>query len=82
MSQFRLRHWAKIAAKIRPRCVRELENAMVRVLALALSDRIDVDDLPPEIGAAPSTIQTADEIRTLAEVKRDYIAAALRALGG
>jgi DNA-binding NtrC family response regulator len=55
---------------------------MERALALARSDRIDVDDLPPEIGAAPSTIQTAGEIHTLAEVERDYIAAALRALGG
>ena len=40
------------------------------------------DDLPPEVGAAPPAIQTASEIRTLAEVERDYIAAAWRALGG
>jgi DNA-binding NtrC family response regulator len=53
-----------------------------RALALARSDHIGVDDLPPELGAAPATAQTADEIRTLAEVERDYIAAALRALGG
>jgi DNA-binding NtrC family response regulator len=53
-----------------------------RALALARSDHIGVDDLPPELGAAPATVQTADEIRTLAEVERDYIAAALRALGG
>ena len=33
-------------------------------------------------GAAPSAIQTASEIRTLAELERDYIAAALRASGG
>lgn len=52
-----------------------------RALALARSDHIGVDDLPPELGAAPATVQTADEIRTLAEVERDYIAAALRALG-
>jgi DNA-binding NtrC family response regulator len=51
-------------------------------LALVRSDHIGVDDLPPELGAAPATAQTADEIRTLAEVERDYIAAALRALGG
>jgi two-component system, NtrC family, response regulator HydG len=65
-----------------PGNVRELENAMERALALARSDHIGVDDLPPELGAAPATVQTADEIRTLAEVERDYIAAALRALGG
>ena len=45
-------------------------------------DRIGVDDLPPELGAAPPTVQTADDVRTLAEVERDYIAAALRASGG
>jgi DNA-binding NtrC family response regulator len=55
---------------------------MERALALARSDRIDADDLPPEIGAAPPLVQTAEEVRTLAEVERDYIAAALRALGG
>ena len=33
-------------------------------------------------GAAPPTVQTADDVRTLAEVERDYIAAALRASGG
>jgi len=49
-----------------------------RALALARSDHIGVDDLPPELGAAPATVQTADEIRTLAEVECDYIAAALR----
>ena len=62
--------------------MRELENALERALALARSDRIGVDDLPPELGAAPMIVQTADEVRTLAEVERDYIAAALRASGG
>ena len=65
-----------------PGNVRELENALERALALARSDRIGVDDLPPELGAAPPTVQTADDVRTLAEVERDYIAAALRASGG
>jgi len=62
--------------------VRELENALERALALAPSDRIGVEDLPPELGAAPPSVQTADDVRTLAEVERDYIAAALRASGG
>ena len=42
---------------------------MERALALARSDRIGVDDLPPELGAAPPTVQTADDVRTLAEVE-------------
>ena len=61
---------------------REPKVLAMRALALARSDRIGVDDLPPELDAAPPTVQTADEIRTLAEVERDYIAAALRASGG
>jgi DNA-binding NtrC family response regulator len=65
-----------------PGNVRELENALERAVVLARGDRIGVDDLPPEVGTAPSTIQTASEIRTLAELERDYIAAALRASGG
>ena len=64
-----------------PGNVREEENALERAVALACSDRIGVDDLPPELGAAPATVQTADDLRTLAEIERDYIAAALRATG-
>ena len=59
-----------------------MENALERAVALARSDRIGVDDLPPEVGAAPPAIPAAGEVRTLAEVERDYIAAALRASGG
>src|SRR5262245_12316530 len=65
-----------------PGNVRELENALERAVALARSDRIGVDDLPAEIAVAPPAVRAAHEIRTLAEVERDYIAAALRALGG
>jgi two-component system, NtrC family, response regulator HydG len=66
-----------------PGNVRELENALERAVALARSDRIGVDDLPPEIGtSAPPAALMGDDIRTLAEVERDYIAAALRASGG
>ena len=65
-----------------PGNVRELENALERAVALAPTDRIAVDDLPPEIGAAPPATAIAGEVRTLAEVERDYIAAALRASGG
>src|SRR5229473_7761753 len=41
-----------------------------------------IKEAEKELGAAPPTVQTADEVRTLAEVERDYIAAALRASGG
>jgi hypothetical protein len=65
-----------------PGNVRELENALERAVVLARGDRIGADDLPPEVGAAPQTMQTASEIRTLADLERDYIAAALRASAG
>jgi transcriptional regulator with PAS, ATPase and Fis domain len=65
-----------------PGNVRELENALERALALAQSDRIEVDDLPPELGAAPPAPESVDDGRTLAEMERDSIAAALRASGG
>jgi len=65
-----------------PGNVRELENALERAVALARSDRIGADDLPPEVGAAPQTIATIEDVRTLDEMERDYIAAALRAAGG
>jgi transcriptional regulator with PAS, ATPase and Fis domain len=65
-----------------PGNVRELENALERAVALARTDRISVDDLPPEVAAAPATGQIVGEIRPLAEVERDYIDAALRASDG
>src|SRR5262245_11762060 len=65
-----------------PGNVRELENALERAVALVGSDGIGVDDLPPEVGSAPPPGETIGEVRTLAEVERDYIAAALRASGG
>src|SRR3954451_21338780 len=65
-----------------PGNVRELENALERAVALARSDRIDVDDLPPEVGVAPPVGPAPGDLRTLAAVERDYIAAALRASGG
>ncbi len=65
-----------------PGNVRELENALERAVALAQTNRIDVDDLPPEVGSVPPPSAVAGEVRPLAEVERDYIAAALRASGG
>jgi DNA-binding NtrC family response regulator len=65
-----------------PGNVRELENALERAVALARSDRIGADDLPTEVGATPPTVQIDGDVRPLADVERDYIAAALRASGG
>jgi len=41
--------------------VRELERALERAHALARSDRIGVDDVPPGLGATPPTVQTVDD---------------------
>ena len=65
-----------------PGNVRELENAIERATALATKSRIDVDDLPPEIGLAVPGAFAPGEVRSLAEVERDYITAVVRASGG
>jgi len=65
-----------------PGNVRELENALERAVALVQSDCIGIDDLPPELAAPRPVPELAGDIRTLADVERDYIAAALRASGG
>jgi len=65
-----------------PGNVRELENALERAVALMRSDRIGVDDLPPELSAPPPAGESNAGVRALADVERDYIAAALRASGG
>jgi two-component system response regulator HydG len=56
-----------------PGSVRELENALDRAVALVQSDCVGVDDLPPEVGSTAPASPAAGEIRTLAEVERDYI---------
>jgi DNA-binding NtrC family response regulator len=62
--------------------VRELENVVERAVVLTTRSRIDVDDLPQEVGlAVPEPMATVD-VRPLAEVERDYITSALRAVGG
>jgi DNA-binding NtrC family response regulator len=60
-----------------PGNVRELENAMERAVALAQGRRIDLEDLPEDVrGALPGTVVTGG-VRTLEEIERDYILAAL-----
>jgi DNA-binding NtrC family response regulator len=65
-----------------PGNVRELENAMERATVLATRGRIDVDDLPPELGLALPAALAPGAPLSLAEVEREYITAALRAAGG
>jgi DNA-binding NtrC family response regulator len=65
-----------------PGNVRELENAVERAVVLARRNRIDVDDLPPEVGLAVPEALTSGDVRPLADVERDYIRSVLRAVGG
>jgi DNA-binding NtrC family response regulator len=65
-----------------PGNVRELENAVERATVLATRSRIDVGDLPQEVGLAVADVFASDETRSLADVERGYITAVLRASGG
>jgi DNA-binding NtrC family response regulator len=65
-----------------PGNVRELENAVERAVVLARASRIDVDDLPEEIGLALPRGYTPGDARPLADVERDYILAVVRANEG
>jgi DNA-binding NtrC family response regulator len=65
-----------------PGNVRELENAIERAVVLAKGSRIDLDDLPEEVGLALPAVDLPDEVRPLDEVERDYIRAVLAANGG
>ena len=51
-------------------------------MVLARGSRIEVDDLPEEIGKALPMAYAAGEVRPLDEVERDYILALLRANAG
>jgi transcriptional regulator with PAS, ATPase and Fis domain len=65
-----------------PGNVRELENAIERAVVLAAGSRVDVDDLPEELGLALPAPYAPDDVRPLDEVERDYILAVLRANRG
>ena len=65
-----------------PGNVRELENAVERAVVLARRNRIDVDDLPPEVELAVPDAIAATDVRPLADVERDYIRSVLRTVGG
>lgn len=65
-----------------PGNVRELENAVERAVVLARASRIDLDDLPEEVGLALPIVYTPGEVRPLEEVEREYILAVVRANDG
>ena len=53
--------------------MRELENAIERAVVLTSRSRIDIDDLPGEVGLAVPDVVVSTEVRPLADVERDYI---------
>jgi DNA-binding NtrC family response regulator len=62
-----------------PGNVRELGNAMERAVALARSNRVEVEDLPEEVrGALPRPVVTDGMVRPLEAVEKEYILAALK----
>jgi DNA-binding NtrC family response regulator len=65
-----------------PGNVRELQNAIEHAVVLAHGSRIDAEDLPEEVRTRSAHRLSLDPTRTLAEVERDYILAALEANGG
>ncbi|HEY3359165.1 MAG TPA: sigma-54-dependent Fis family transcriptional regulator [Polyangia bacterium] len=65
-----------------PGNVRELENAVERAVVLATGARIDLADLPDEVGLALPGAYAPGAVRPLEEIERDYILAVLRANDG
>ena len=51
-------------------------------VVLTRRSRIDIDDLPPEVGLAVPDALVATDIRPLADVEREYIKSVLRAVDG
>ena len=65
-----------------PGNVRELENAMERAVVMARGSRVDLEDLPDELGQSPAAVQAPGEVRPLEQVERDHILAAVKANQG
>ena len=61
-----------------PGNVRELENAVERAVALAQGRRVELEDLPDEVGMAPPTAALPGKVRSLEDVEREYILSVLR----
>jgi two-component system, NtrC family, response regulator AtoC len=68
-----------------PGNVRELKNLIERLVILAVSDRIEVADLPPPVGGRRPNLgglSTPDGLLTLEEVERAYILQVIERLEG
>ncbi|MGH7503049.1 MAG: sigma 54-interacting transcriptional regulator [Longimicrobiales bacterium] len=65
-----------------PGNVRELENAIERAVVLARGNRIDLEDLPEEVGLALPVAWSPGEVRPLEDIEREYILAVLQANDG
>jgi DNA-binding NtrC family response regulator len=74
----------RLAAHDWPGNVRELENAIERGVVVARGDQLEEGDLPPQLrrAAAPAPHELADGDRTLAEVERAVVSAAIARHGG
>jgi len=65
-----------------PGNVRELANVMERAVAVTTRNRVDLEDLPPEVRVAQPLPNLTGGIRPLEAIEKDYILAILEAKGG
>jgi len=65
-----------------PGNVRELANVMERAVAVTARDRVDLEDLPPEVRLAAPLPNPQGGIQSLGTIEKDYILAILEAKGG
>ncbi len=65
-----------------PGNVRELANVMERAVAVAKRNRIDLEDLPPEVRLAVAPPASSGTIRHLRDIEKDYILAILETKKG
>jgi DNA-binding NtrC family response regulator len=65
-----------------PGNVREVQNAIEHAVALSSGSRVDVEDLPEELRTALPRARSTGATRSLEDVEREYILAAVEAAGG